>query len=66
MATITPKPYTVCDFCNKVINEEIVKNQWTPHLELDGTKYDLCIACDSAVKKAIQSIKESRFAEEVI
>ena len=58
MATITPKPYTVCDFCGKKIDREIVINQWAPKLEHNGAKYDLCCSCDEELKKAIDDIKE--------
>lgn len=58
MATITPKPYTVCDFCGKKIDREIYINQWAPKLEYNGVKYDLCCSCDRKVKKAIDDIKE--------
>ena len=58
MSTITPKPYTICDFCGKKIDREIVINQGAPKLEYNSVKYDLCCSCDREVKKAIDDIKE--------
>ena len=58
MATITPKPYTICDFCGKKIDREIYINQWAPKLEHNCVKYDLCCSCNEEVKKAIDDIKK--------
>lgn len=66
MSTITPKPYTVCDFCGKVIDDEISRNQGTLMLQHNYDKYELCEVCNNAVKKAIRNVKDSRLAEEAI
>lgn len=61
MTKITPEPYTVCDFCGKVIDEEIRINQWAPSLNHNGVKYDLCCLCDTYINEAIEEVKERRF-----
>lgn len=60
MTKITPEPYTVCDFCGKVIDEEIWINQWAPSLNHNGVKYDLCLTCDGYINEAIEEVKERR------
>ncbi len=64
MAKITPEPYTICDICGKVIDEEIYINQWAPSLNHNGVKYDLCLTCDDYLKEAIEEVKERRFKRE--